>query len=486
MKKPLPLIVLALMLFPSLTVLAQTAAPSNPGQAPLPSPPAAPPPSPTSGEAPAMPQDAMPMAPDGAVTALPTAPSDVPPDPGAPTVEDRVGSLEGKVEGIDESLAATRSTVDKLSKIKVSGYIQGRFESRANSVNGVDKDGRPATLNQFLVRRARLKTTYDGTNAEYVLQIDATGAGVALRDAEATFVDTWSPFGFRLTVGQFKWPFGYEVLQSSGDREMPERALVIRSLFPGERDRGLRLTARYQWLRFAAALVNGTGTTSAMYPNNDNNTFKDVVARVGGDFEWFVVGLSGYWGRAMTTTLPTTRTSIAGTDRNMDGTITPDELSVVSTAVPASYRRFRRARLGVDAQLYFDVPEVGGLALKGEFIIAKDTNLDRAAASACTDALAMGWVVTLVQNLGDYAGVVARLDYFDPVRSKSLDNGCVVASGTQMGQKIGSGDATTTFGGGLLLYGSGNIKGTFTYEHIVEQSVTVKNDIFTAQLQARF
>ena len=55
-----------------------------------------------------------------------------------------------------------------------------------------------------------------------------------------------------------------------------------------------------------------------------------------------------------------------------------------------------------------------------------------------------------------------------------------------MGQKIGTGDATTTLGGGLLLYGSGNIKGTFTYEHLAEQSTTVKNDIFTAQLQARF
>ena len=81
-----------------------------------------------------------------------------------------------------------------------------------------------------------------------------------LKDAEATFVDTWTPFGFRLTMGQFKVPFGYEVLQSSADREMPERARVIRALFPGERDRGARLTARWEWFRFMGALVNGNFT----------------------------------------------------------------------------------------------------------------------------------------------------------------------------------------------------------------------------------
>ena len=115
---------------------------------------------------------------------------------------------------------------------------------RDDSVSGVDSSGRVTNFDRFLVRRGRLKATYAGDNAEYMLQIDATGDGVVLRDAEATFVDTWTPLGLRLTMGQFKVPFGYEVLQSSSDREMPERARVIRALFPGERDRGVRLTAR--------------------------------------------------------------------------------------------------------------------------------------------------------------------------------------------------------------------------------------------------
>jgi hypothetical protein len=475
MKKHLSLLVSSSMMFASVAAQAQT-------------PPSAPPP-----DAPAAAPNVPEAAPPEGALPLPVPPALPPPPPPAfeaaiPSTEDRLGTLEGKVDGMDESLAGTRSTVDKLARIKVSGYLQGRFEYHADSVNGLNSVGRPATTNQFLVRRGRLKTVYDGTNAEYLLQIDATGSGVVLKDAEATFVDTWSPFGFRLTVGQFKWPFGYEILQSSGDREMPERSLVIRRLFPGERDRGLRLTAKYEWLRVAAALVNGTGTQDPIYVNNDQNTFKDLVARVGGDFEWLVVGLSGYLGRATTTTTPTTRSSIAGTDKNMDGTITPDELTITSTPVPAAYKRFARKRLGADAQLYFDVPALGGLALKGEFVLAKDTNLDYGgvAANPCADALSLGWIATVVQNVGDFVGLVFRADYYDPVRSRSLPDSCVITTGSTMGQKIGTGDATTTLGGGLLLYGSGNIKGTFTYEHIAEQSVSVKNDIFTAQLQARF
>ncbi|MBC8131367.1 MAG: hypothetical protein H7X95_00190 [Deltaproteobacteria bacterium] len=481
MKKPLLPVVLALMLFPSLSALAQTPAPATPVVPAIPA-----------GDAPAVPQDMAPPSPapeaGAPPDALPPPPPPVPSDPGAPTVEDRLGAVEGKVDGLDESYAGTKSTVEKLNRIKFSGYIQGRFENRGNSVNGVMANGTAATTTQFLVRRARLKLNYDGTNAEYVFQIDATGAGVSLRDAEATFVDTWTPFGFRLTVGQFKWPFGYEILQSSGDREMPERAAVITALFPGERDRGVRLTGRYEFLRFAVALVNGAGTSVAPFQNNDQNTFKDVVGRIGGDFEFLAIGLSGYWGRPLIPSALATTTSVTGMDTNMNGTFNPGELTATTSTNPFTYTRFARERIGADAQLYFDVPELGGLALKGEFIWAKDTNLDFGAVAAkpCLDTTAMGWIGTLVQNVGDRVGIVGRIDYYDPIRAKSLPDSCQVTPPMMAAQKRGAGDGVLSFGGGLLLHGSGNIKATFVYLHTSEQSTTVKNDIFTAQLQARF
>src|SRR5262249_2047214 len=149
--------------------------------------------------------------------------------PSAPalSLDEKLSALEGKVDGLQESYLETKTTVDALNRLKFSGYIQGRFEWHDDSIDGVNLQNRPATTTRFLVRRGRLKATYAGTLAEFILQIDATGSGVELKDAEATLIEPWTGENIRLTVGQFKWPFGFEVLQSSSVREMPERSLVI-------------------------------------------------------------------------------------------------------------------------------------------------------------------------------------------------------------------------------------------------------------------
>ena len=137
MNKPLRSLVFTLMLALPAAALAQTP-PSAPPPAPaLPAPQELPPP----------PIAAPPLnldAPPPVEAAVPAAP-----------LEERVADLQGKVEGLDESLAETKSTASKLNKIKLSGYIQGRFEHRGDSVNGVSSSGARTTTTQFLVRRAR-------------------------------------------------------------------------------------------------------------------------------------------------------------------------------------------------------------------------------------------------------------------------------------------------------------------------------------------
>jgi hypothetical protein len=434
-----------------------------------------PPPAPPGGETAAPPEGAA-VPPDAPPP--PPLPPPVPPptsEPGAPPIEERVAGLETKVDGLADSVAQTQSTVDSLSKIKVSGYVQGQYEWHDDARPGLKADNTPAETTRFRVRRARLKTLYSGHNAEYMLQIDAIGGslgpnardGVTLKDAEATLVDTWTPLGLRLTVGQFKWPFGYEVQQSSGDREMPERSLAENTLFPGERDRGVRLTGNYDWLRFAAALVNGVpGTTDALYTTFDQSSFKDVVGRVGADFGFLVFGASGYFGRTRTTTVGTATT-------------------------PTSYLRYRRARLGADAQLYLDVPSLGGFALKAEFYWAKDSNLSYLStpADVCLNKASRGWYVTAVQNVGEYLGAVLRVDQFDP--NTGVADGCEATPAGLTIVNNAAADRVTTIGGGLLLYVSANLKATFVYEHLIEQKTTavnrqVDNDVFTARMQAKF
>jgi hypothetical protein len=401
----------------------------------------------------------------------------------APEIANRLGAVEGRLEGIDESLAAGRSATERLSKIRLSGYVQGRYEWQANSADGLDDDGDPANENRFLVKRGRLKATYEAPNAEFVLQIDATGEGVVLKQAEATLVDTWSPFGLRLTVGQFKWPFGLEILQSSADREMPERSRMVRRLFPGEHDRGMRLQGRYGPWRMAVALVNGNGTGDNTYDDFDQNGFKDLVGRIGLHLDWLAVGVSGYWGRWLETE-DAKRAVVDGTDTNGDGVISGEEIRIVTPASPAQYWSFGRLRVGADAQLTLDIPELGDLILRAEVIVAKDTNraYRGVPADPCLSKTALGWMVTAVQNLGHFVGVVARLDSFDPSLAGSLPAGCADSNGGQ----LGTADRIMTLGGGLLVYTINSVKLTFAYEHPIEQGPAISNDAFTAQMQVKF
>ena len=415
------------------------------------------------------------------------------PDPTGVPLADRVADLEAKVEGINEPFLDTRSTVDSLSKLKFTGYLQGRYDLRNDSVSGVDASGRVTNFDRFQVRRGRLKAAYAGKNAQYLLQIDATGDGVVLRDAEATFVDTWTPLGLHITVGQFKLPFGYEVLQSSGGREMPERSRVIRALFPGERDRGVRLQGRYGWLRVMAAVVNGNFTGDSVFTSFDQNRFADVYARVGGDFGLLVFGLSGQYGEKLLTTVGA-GARVSGTDSDGNGTISGDEVTFTPATAPI-VRRNGVWRFGADAQLYYDIAGVGGLAIKGELVIGGENNLDFRGAGAdnCRYLAQLGWIATLVQNFGDTLGVVARLDHWNPNRdvAAGTSSTCMTAAANAASDEI------TTLGGGPIVHISGNLKASAIYEHLwrsatlaaspaLPPSAWIPTDVFTLQLQAKF
>jgi hypothetical protein len=469
-----PRLVLPLLAAFSVISLGTTAQAQQP--APAPTPPPAPPAAPPAAPVPPPSADVPPPQPPAEV---PPPPVDVPPPPTA-TMDEKMADAEAKIEGLTESLAATNATLSPIAKLKFSGYIQGRYEWREDSTSAVDGMGRVTNFNRWRVRRARLKAVYAGENAEYLLQIDAVGPagatsatpgdGVTLKDAEATFVDTWTPLGLRVTLGQFKVPFGYEILQSSGDREMPERARVIQALFPGERDRGLRITGRYNQLRFMAAVVNGNFTNDAFYGTLDQNRYSDLFGRIVGDFDYLVVGVSGEYGEK----LPTT---------------------AASGMTPVTVRRYGLWRAGADAQAYIDVPGVGGLALKAEVVLGQETNRDfrGVAADPCRDVKQFGWILTGVQNIGDYLGVVARLDQWNPNRD--------VAAGTSMtctdAAAAAATDKITTLGGGPLLFVSANLKASAVYEHLwrparlaaaatLAPSAWVPTDQLTLQLQAKF
>lgn len=382
----------------------------------------------------------------------------------------KVDSLQAQTEQLQKTVADNKALLDKLSGLKVSGFVQGRYEWHDDSINGWDtKSGGPAssTKSTFYVRRARLDTVYSGKNAEFVLQLDGGGDTVGLRDAEAAFVDTWTPLHLRISVGQFKYAFGYELQQGDPVREMPERSRMIQQFFPGERDRGLKVQGRYRVLRFQLALVNGNGIQDPVFKSGkDSNAWLDLVGRLGVDFETIAGGVSGYYGGSSVYN-PT-----SSTDTN-----------------PLNLKRYGRTRLGADLQANLGVPGVGNLSLRGEFIYSRDKNKDYngSAADSCQDRIGLGWSAIAAQNLGRLFGVVVRVDSYDPLLQSSLASTCQSRDGTSGTYLTAGSDRIMTYGGGLLLYVSPNLKASFVYEHPVEQGAKkIDNDVATAQLQARF
>jgi phosphate-selective porin len=377
------------------------------------------------------------------------APAPEEPPPAAPSIEDRLITTEGKLTSLEEQYAETRADVSALKKLKLSGYVQARYEARQS----LDETG-AGGFNRFGVRRGRLKATYTGELAQVVLQIDAVPTGVSLRDAEATLFIPGTKQNLSLTVGQMKWPFGYEGPVSSTDREFPERSQVVRAFLPGERDRGAKLNGKFGALRVSAGVFDGNGISHTGFIGTDNDKEKDLIGRVGFDKKWISGGVSGWYGNTL-------------------GRRPAPNPDTTREAYP-------RTRLGADLQLYLDLVPVGGTALKGEYIVGK--TYQRGGVEQL-NVPASGWWLLLVQNLGLSNAVALRYDSFDPERGRPP---------TESGTRLGANNPIGTLGVAAIHYFGESLKITAAYE--LPMTATAeggsvqdpKDNLFTLQFQARF
>ena len=81
-------------------------------------------------------------------------------------------------------------------------------------------------------------------------------------------------------MGLFNRPFGYDIEASSSERESPERARVFPTLFPEERDLGVKLTLQgpkntiLDFLRLDLAVIAGNGI------ERETDSRKDFIGRL--------------------------------------------------------------------------------------------------------------------------------------------------------------------------------------------------------------
>jgi phosphate-selective porin O/P len=345
-----------------------------------------------------------------------------------PTLEE----LAARVEALTEALTENRNTTDVLSKMKLSGYIQAQYVSDERSLN--ELNGATATRNfdQFSIRRGRVKFTYQWLpTSKFVLQPDVTTSGVSLKDGYVEFTEPWTTWKHTLTAGQFNWPFGFEIMYSSSQREVPERSRVIRTLFPGERDRGVMLSGLGLNERFSyrIAVVNGTGTAQSF----DLNKRKDIVGRVGYSFGAFDLGASAYRGS-----------------------------DLVQTSTNTRGREFDKERMGVDFQYATPLP---GLGIRGEYIVGKQAPSTGTTRTESQDV--RGWYFYAFQNIGTRHQVVLRADEYDP--DSDIDN-----------------NAVRTINPSYIFHWDSHSKVMLSYEFIKNQTSDPDDDVFTLRYQYAF
>ena len=241
-----------------------------------------------------------------------------------------------------EEVVALQERLEKehiaaMMGIRFSGYLQADWSpwNQASRDDLNQSNGNPLNEERFLIRRARLRAAIDREYAGGLLELDGNtvnGTTARLIGAEASVKLPGDTAGSvpvaMLTVGLFKIPFGFEVVQSDRDRLFMERSTAERALFPGEFDLGARLAGGWRFVRYAIAVQNGEPLGERTWPGRDPNSAKDVTGRLGvetplGDSFQFTAGVSGLSGKGFHAGTPATKTTVQWNDRNQNGVVDP-------------------------------------------------------------------------------------------------------------------------------------------------------------------
>ncbi len=350
----------------------------------------------------------------------------------AVTIESLKETLEDhsmKFSGYEERFLTAESLLDKLSKIKITGYIQAQYEMYDNwsadgKLHGVaPTTGARPTTNTFFIRRARVKFTYEALDGvKFVLCPDFTIDKFSVKDAYAVLNDRWTNT-FSLYLGQFN-RITYDNEYSSASREFAERTLMTRTLYPTEREVGVKFEADFNTqynfpLKLQFAMFNGNfGEGAVASQQKDVDNAKDFMARAVYSLrmpkQGLVVDFGGHTYLGKTTFIavdPTPANNIFTDVNNKPFT-------------PALGDTFDKELFAAEMQAYYDF--LGGMSLKGEYIRGTYSGTTNAAQvnslfNANKVRNVEGYYLSLIKNVGKKHEASIRYDVFDPNTKLSGD-----------------------------------------------------------------
>lgn len=389
-------------------------------------------------------------------------------------------------------LQALEEKVNKLEKfkgLKISGYFQGQIQygqPNASLKVGSSNINKNEDFNRFGIRRGRLKFSYEKGIATGVFQIDMTDKGLGLKDAYLQIKDKKFSQS-SLKVGVFNRPFGYEIERSSSSREAPERARVVTTLFPEERDLGFMISLKpnknspLNFLKLDAGVFAGNGIKSDIKNRKDfighlslTKSFNKII-KLSGGFSYYNGGV--YQG-----------TQNIFTSHN--------NLFLVDSSSSNIGKNAGREYFGIDAQ--FEVMSMLGLTtLSGEFITGTQPG-DKGGSKSPNSATAgnydlyirhfNGGYVSLVQDLKNIPfSAVVKYDWYDPNSEISKDD-------IGLNQTGKAEISYQTIGFGLLWKINNNLKATAYYDMVKNETsrnlsgydTDKKDNMFTLRLQYKF
>ena len=409
--------------------------------------------------------------------------------------DDKLDATKGKLDGLEESYLETKSTVDALAKIKVTGLIQARAEIAIDT--GKLDAGLPTTTTRFKVRRGRLKVSQAGTLGDWAVQAQYGEKGIELQDIYGTAYDPWGLVKLRL--GAQDIPFGYEIGYSSSSMETMERSLAEQKIFKGEKDLGAVLFLAYdkdyfKYVDFKVGVMNGQMNVTTQ--ENDNG--KAFLGRLGfklpvKDLNFEVDGGGSYYYNTLTAR---GLSSVLDYDNQLDGHT--DAKNKYAAVTSKDFVDLKKKIVGADLQVYVNLLPFGGTVLRGELYTGTNVSLDNNnhydgtmtatttyTTTASTDSKGvttyttksadtksspaavirpvLGWYGTLIQNIGNDFQVVARYEQFD--QNTELE-GDAIGAKNSAGTVVGNSNdlAWSQISLGLNYFLSGNVKLSLAYD----------------------
>lgn len=432
-------------------------------------------------------------------------------------LNEKLTEVKDRVDGITERLATAESDLSKLTKIKVSGYIQAQYQYFENL--------NTQPTNYWSIRRARVKFTYEAADGvKFLLQPDFSPGNVSLREAYVVLNDRWTKT-FSLWAGKFNRP-NYEVEYSSSQLEVLERSQIIRALYPGEYALGAKLEYKplVVPLKVQLALLNGSdgltinnaaGTNLNSNENKDFDNSKDIMARATYSLKLGNLGALDFGGHAYVGSLKS----------NALKTLSSDYSTIKDSKIGDA---IKRNWVGGEFQFFADV--LGGMSIKGEYIAGKNASIGYAPATTngvTTAGVAnfqnnfAGGYLYFIKNLGKKNQFAFRYDYYDPntdIKGKDINvKKYTSVDATNLKSKVsGKSDlAYTTFSFALHHYFDDNIRISLNYDIVnnekvgttsgvsnlmenytkadgtvvkngLDYSKNVNNNVLTLRLQAKF